>query len=93
MIRQLFLYGGITTLILLFLFVLGVVMGFDQLFTLFHYIVFPQGNWQFPADSLLIQTFPLAFFRRVSMTIGIMALILGSFFILLSLSFRHEHHR
>jgi integral membrane protein (TIGR01906 family) len=42
---------------------LGVIglIAFGPFFTLFHEIMFPQGNWEFPADSLLIQTFPEPF--------------------------------
>jgi len=35
---------------------------FDFLFTRFHRIFFPQGNWQFSADSNLINLFPQSFF-------------------------------
>lgn len=38
-----------------------VVFAFDPLFITLHQIVFPQGNWMFAQDSLLIQTFPETF--------------------------------
>ena len=40
-----------------------VVMGvcFNPLFTLFHQLFFPQGNFLFPVESLLIQSFPPLF--------------------------------
>ena len=34
---------------------------FDSFFTWFHGLFFAPGTWQFPADALLIQVFPLAF--------------------------------
>jgi uncharacterized membrane protein len=35
---------------------------FNLFFTLFHKILFPQGNWIFSSNSLLIQTYPESFF-------------------------------
>ncbi|NTW28270.1 MAG: DUF1461 domain-containing protein [Coriobacteriia bacterium] len=44
--------------------VLGALAGlvdFDAFFRAFHGVFFSAGNWEFPADSLLIQTFPEPF--------------------------------
>ncbi len=35
---------------------------FNTFFMLFHKILFPQGNWQFSYDSVLIETYPQSFF-------------------------------
>jgi len=51
---------------------------FDQAFILFHLLLFPQGNWTFAADSLLIETFPLEFFMRMSLLIFLQTLVLGA---------------
>ena len=48
----------ISVLLLLFFF----SQNFIPLFENFHLIFFPQGNWMFPATSLLITLFPLGFF-------------------------------
>ena len=37
------------------------VAGFSMFFEFFHKVFFPQGNYSFPIDSALIQTFPLSF--------------------------------
>lgn len=37
---------------------LSIALFFNQLFILFHYLIFPEGNWAFPYNSLLIQTYP-----------------------------------
>jgi len=55
---------------------------FQQIFTLFHVVFFPQGNWMFPANSLLITLFPQAFFVTVAtqmflFIIGLNLAILG----------------
>lgn len=35
----------------------------EELFTLFHQVMFPQGNWSFPLDSTLITLFPVRFWQ------------------------------
>jgi integral membrane protein (TIGR01906 family) len=44
---------------------LPIVIGllpWNTVFSVFHQVFFPQGNWIFPAQSLLIQTYPASFF-------------------------------
>lgn len=84
-------YGGKVT-ILSMLIVGGLsVLFFDHAFILFHALFFPQGNWQFSADSLLIQTFPLDFFVHMSRNIFLLTLLLGIIFILLEYFYRYVH--
>ena len=79
---KLLFWGGIVSgSVLLFIGLMGVI-SFNWLFTMFHQLFFPQGNWQFATDSLLIQTFPLQFFIWMGAKILILSLILASFFIL-----------
>ncbi|MBI2572647.1 DUF1461 domain-containing protein [Candidatus Woesearchaeota archaeon] len=63
------------------IFILSIILflsiSFNYLFTIFHQIFFPQGNWQFDADSLLIQTFPIEFFSNIGIHIFGTALILA----------------
>ncbi len=75
-------WGGMTTVALVSLIILSLLLSFNTVFTLFHLLFFPQGNWIFPADSLLIQTFPLAFFVRMGMIIFGVALGMGMLLIL-----------
>ncbi len=82
--HQLLWYSGLTTIGIILLIGILSLLSFNGLFTLFHQLFFPQGNWQFPAESLLIQTFPLDFFITISSRIFLTTLILGSLFILLS---------
>lgn len=62
-------WGGITTVAFVSLIILSLLFSFNTVFTIFHLFLFPQGNWIFPEDSLLIQAFPLAFFVRMGMMI------------------------
>lgn len=73
--------GKVTVLAMLFLGSLTLLF-FDFVFALFHKIFFPQGNWLFPAGSIIIQTFPLEFFVQISRNIFLLALFLGTIFIL-----------
>ncbi|MBI2146123.1 DUF1461 domain-containing protein [Candidatus Woesearchaeota archaeon] len=70
-------YGGIATIGILIMVLLFSFLDFTTLFTWFHQLFFPQGNWSFPADSLLIQTFPAEFFVNISRSIFLLALVLG----------------
>jgi len=60
--RKILIYGTITTLgLLLVIFLLS--LNFPSFFEGFHKALFPQGNYTFPADYLLIKLFPQQFFQ------------------------------
>ncbi len=86
MIAQLLRIGGLATLFSLCVFGLFAYFSYDFVFTLFHDVFFPQGNWLFPTDSRLIQTFPLSFF--VNMTTKIISLSLLLSIIIMYISTR-----
>ncbi len=75
--KKLLVDGGITTAVLLGMILLFLLTAFNSAFTLFHNLFFPQGNWMFAFDSLLIQTFPLDFFIGMSYKIFLLSLGLG----------------
>lgn len=83
--------GKVTVAVMLLLGVLSFFF-FNVVFTVFHQIFFPQGNWQFAADSLLIQTFPLDFFVNININIFLLALFLGMLFILIEYLYRYVLH-
>ncbi len=84
-LKKLCLWGGITTTAITGIIILLAIVSFNSSFTVFHQVFFPQGNWQFPANSVLIQTFPLEFFIEISFFIFILTLIEGIVFILLGI--------
>lgn len=90
-LSKLFLYGGSVTVTLVILILLSSLISFNVVFTLFHRIFFPQGNWTFPAESLLIQIFPEGFFMKTGRIIFLMTLFLGSIFITLSIYLKNVH--
>ncbi|MBW2968967.1 DUF1461 domain-containing protein [Candidatus Woesearchaeota archaeon] len=66
--------GGIISLILpLILYIIP----FEILFDVFHRIFFPQGNWMFDYNSILIQMYPFQFFYDFFKNILFRGFILG----------------
>ena len=61
------------------------IFRFGSLFEKFHLIFFPQGNWMFPADSLLIQIFTEQFFFDAFLAIIIKPAAICFFLIILGL--------
>ena len=53
--------GGAVVLVALVVLGVFAAVDFERFFTLFHGVLFSQGNWQFPYDSLLICSLPEAF--------------------------------
>ena len=70
-------YGGITVMAVVVMLGVLSLFSFDTVFSWFHLVFFPQGNWQFAADSVLITTFPLEFFVEMSKRIFLFAFVLG----------------
>ncbi|MBT4651774.1 DUF1461 domain-containing protein [Candidatus Woesearchaeota archaeon] len=90
-IIKIFLYGGITSLSAIGIIFLFILFSFQSSFIIFHNLFFPQGNWTFPYNSLLIQTFPLDFFISISIKIFLLTIIFSILFILLSFLFKHGY--
>ena len=89
-IKKLFYYGGITSLSVSGLMLVFSLLSFNSTFTVFHKIFFPQGNWTFPIDSLLIQTFPIDFFITISMKIMVIAIIIAAGMIFISRRMKND---
>lgn len=52
------------------------VRHFDEVFIRFHELFFPQGNWQFAYDSVLISTYPQEFFFAMTIAFIVVFLLL-----------------
>jgi hypothetical protein len=59
--------------------VVGVVgfLAFDAAFELFHRVLFPGGNWEFPADSNMIRLYPFEFWQLTAVGLGVLCVIGG----------------
>ena len=53
-------------------------VAFDAAFELFHRIFFPGGNWDFPADSLLIRLYPYVFWQLSAGALGVLGILGGT---------------
>ena len=72
------LFGGIMAVVLaLVLAVIGFV-NFDRLFTVMHEMLFADGTWTFAADSLLICTYPEAFWIGMGIVWAMLLLLLST---------------
>lgn len=76
------IYSGVITDSLLVI-LLIISINFDFAFTLFHKILFPQGNWTFPLDSLLITLYPIQFFVDAAIKIFLNSFIIANILILI----------
>ncbi len=61
-IAKVLITSAAINLFLILIILLG-SLHFSGMFSLFHNIFFPQGNWMFPHDTLLILMYPLPFFK------------------------------
>ena len=67
--------GPLVTAGVMAVFGIASLVAFDALFTLFHNIAFPQGNFSFPQTADLIRVFPFGFWRDMTLLIGAMTLV------------------
>ena len=90
--REWLKYGGIITVLLPGIIFILTLFFFNTIFTLFHLLFFPQGNWIFPSHSLLIQTFPEEFFVRISLFIFGLTVLSGILLLGSSFSWKKIPH-
>ena len=67
--------GPLVTAGVMAVFGIASLVAFDALFTLFHNIAFPQGNFSFPQTADLIRVFPFGFWRDMTLLIGALTLV------------------
>lgn len=85
-LKRIFIYGSISTFaVLVILFVIS--LNFPSFFESFHKLLFPQGNYTFPSNYLLIKLFPEAFFRDYAREMFFHTLIMSLIFFFLGSSF------
>jgi integral membrane protein (TIGR01906 family) len=69
--------GGWATLGLIGLLLVGVLLGFDQLFTGFHEIFFSGDSWLFYYSDTLIRLFPMRFWQDAFIFTGGVSIVFG----------------
>ncbi len=71
------LYGGLAAAAIPLILA---VIPFDSMFTAFHQLFFPQGNWMFSPGSLLVQIYPTQFFYGAAFRIFAQGFVAGIVF-------------
>jgi integral membrane protein (TIGR01906 family) len=72
-------HAGATTVLLVLGLGLISLVAFDSLFTIFHEVFFPGGNWAFdPATQALVQLYPFAFWQVAAAGLGVLLVLLGA---------------
>ena len=61
---------------------------FSGLFEAMHSVLFPQGNWAFPAESLLIMTFPLRFWILIAAVWAGASTAIGALYVFVGLGYK-----
>lgn len=74
--------GALLVLLLLVALAAWAIFDFNSLFTWMHSLLFAQGNWTFPASSLLIQLFPEAFWAAMA-ALWVLVSVLSSLVVLI----------
>ena len=70
--------AGLGTALTVLLIGLVSLVAFDSLFTLFHQVFFPGGNWAFdPATQRLVQLYPFRFWQIAAGALGVLVFGLG----------------
>ena len=70
--------AGLTTAIVVAALGLVSLLAFDSLFTLFHQVFFPGGNWAFdPSTQRLVQLYPFGFWQIAAAALGVLVFLLG----------------
>ena len=67
--------GPLITVGVIVVLAIASLVAFGPLFTLFHNLVFPQGNFLFPRTAYLVRVFPFGFWRDITLLIGFMTLL------------------
>jgi len=70
--------AGLSTSMVVVLLGLVSLVAFDSLFTLFHQVFFPGGNWAFdPSSQRLVQLYPFRFWQIAAAALGTLVFIIG----------------
>lgn len=80
--RQSLLFGCLVSLFLPLLFFL---VDFSYLFTVFHRIFFPQGNWLFPQDAVLVSVYAADFFYLFAFRIILRGMLISVVFLVFAI--------
>lgn len=87
------LYAGIATIAVLAILGIWALLSFDSLFAALHSIFFAAGTWTFPADSLLIEMYPIDFWIGMAAVWFISSCVIAVLSIIFGLLIKKAHER
>lgn len=70
-VGRVLLCAGVGTVVVMVVVGIGALLDFDRFWDSFHEILFPQGNWQFAFDSMLIRTYPPSYFEAYVLALAV----------------------
>ncbi len=76
--------SSLISILIIFLLIFLSLFTFDSLFVYFHEIFFPQENWMFPTNYLIIKVFPEELFKNLAISSFIISFFLALFVFFLS---------
>jgi integral membrane protein (TIGR01906 family) len=83
--------GAIASVAIVALAAIAATTNFDAFFSAFHGLFFKAGTWEFPADSLLIETFPEPFWIAAGASWGAIVALGAVAMGVIGWSLRHGH--
>lgn len=83
-----FFIGSIISLSIIFVLLLAIMLDFNYSFRIFHYLLFPQWNREFSANSRLITLFPESFFNSISQSIFVTIISISLIFTIPKIYFK-----
>lgn len=87
------LYAGCAALVVLLSLGAWALFSFDSMFSALHSIFFPQGNWTFPANSLLIEMYPIGFWVGMGVVWFASSCVISLLSIVFGILMRRAHRR
>jgi len=75
-------FGGLLTLFTVIVLLVLVKFNFSGVFTVFHQIFFPQGNWLFSSSANIIKLYPSGFFYDMARKVFFSIVLYGNILIL-----------
>ena len=78
---RLLIYSGLIVDVMLLVFVAAIFLDFNGFFVWMHGLFFDPGTWIFPAESGLIQLYPLDFFMEMGTLVGRNLFLIANLFI------------
>ena len=89
-LSKMFLWSGLFTVVFTLILLISILLGFDGVFSIFHKIFFPQGNYLFANTENIIKLYPTGLFYDIAKAIFIHILVYGNILIGMAILFHRK---